>query len=292
MKLNRRDLLKMAIGLPTASWLLNFRALAAPYSRMVKITDIKALGLDNLGDGCLVKVETDAGLTGYGEAGYSAQGARAVIELMKPALVGQDPLAIERHFYMMTATQYPYMAHVPTAGGVDIALWDLAGKITGLPVYRLLGGPIQKDIPVYSHGSVANMLDKGECRAWADQVKGEPEGMTTFKFGSPSLSVKRREDPGPRGEISSKLPGALAASGGQSSLGHSLGASVASAGECVLRPGHYSRADAGWLRRRCGRARVPERTNATPFVGPLLTRTPTVPGGADDRVPGIGVPVR
>ena len=182
MKLNRRDLLKMAIGLPAASWLLNFRALAAPYSRMVKITDIKALGLDNLGDGCLVKVETDAGLTGYGEAGYSSQGARAVIELMKPALVGQDPLAIERHFYMMTATQYPYMAHIPTAGGVDIALWDLAGKITGLPVYRLLGGPIQKDIPVYSHGSVANMLDKGECRAWADQVKGEPEGMTTFKF--------------------------------------------------------------------------------------------------------------
>src|SRR4051794_6318915 len=62
--------------------------------------------------------------------------ARAVIELMKPALVGQDPLAIERQFYMMTATQYPYMAHVPTAGGVDIALWDLAGKITGLPVYK------------------------------------------------------------------------------------------------------------------------------------------------------------
>src|SRR3954453_16573687 len=119
MKLNRRDLLKLAISLPAASWLLNFRALAAPYSKMVKITDIKTLGLDNLSDGCLVKVETEAGLIGYGEAGYSAQGARAVIEVLKPALVGQDPLAIERHFYFMTATQYPYMAHVPTAGGVD-----------------------------------------------------------------------------------------------------------------------------------------------------------------------------
>ena len=57
--------------------------------------------------------------------------------MMAPQLIGQDPLAIERHFYMMAA-------NIPTVSGVDIALWDLAGKITGFPIYRLLGGPIGK----------------------------------------------------------------------------------------------------------------------------------------------------
>jgi L-alanine-DL-glutamate epimerase-like enolase superfamily enzyme len=182
MKLDRRNLLRMALALPTTPWLLNFRALAAPSTKMVKITGIKTLGLDNLGDGCLVKIETDAGISGYGEAGNTAQAARGLIEIMKPDLIGQDPLAIERHFYVMTATEHPHAPHIPTIGGIDIALWDLAGKITGLPIYRLLGGPLQKEIPIYGHGNVANMLDKGECRAWVDRVRSEPEGMNTFKF--------------------------------------------------------------------------------------------------------------
>jgi L-alanine-DL-glutamate epimerase-like enolase superfamily enzyme len=184
VNVTRRNLLNLASSLPAVPWLLNFRAMAAPVTKMAKITAIKTLALDNLGDGCLVKVETDAGISGYGEAGFSAQAARAIIETMKPALIGQDPLAIEKHFYSLTAVQHPYKAHIPTIGGVDIALWDLAGKMTGLPLYRLLGGPVQKEIPAYGHGSIANMLDKGECRAWAERVKSEPEGMTAFKFNA------------------------------------------------------------------------------------------------------------
>jgi L-alanine-DL-glutamate epimerase-like enolase superfamily enzyme len=186
MNISRRNLLKALVGMPAAGGLLNYRALAAPYASQVKITKIKTMGLDNVGDGCLVRIETDAGLIGYGEAGLPSAAARARIEMMAPRLIGEDPLAIERHFYMMAATQYSFMANIPTVSGVDIALWDLAGKITGYPIYRLLGGPIRKDIPVYSHGGPADMLDKAQCKAWADQVKSAPEGFTAFKFGFPN----------------------------------------------------------------------------------------------------------
>jgi hypothetical protein len=64
MKTTRRDLVKMALSLSTAPWLIQFKALAAPSTKMVKITAIKTLGLDNTGDGCILKIETDAGLTG------------------------------------------------------------------------------------------------------------------------------------------------------------------------------------------------------------------------------------
>jgi L-alanine-DL-glutamate epimerase-like enolase superfamily enzyme len=181
--LNRRDLLKCALGMPTAAWLAKFRALAAPLSQTVKITAIKTMGLDNVGDGCLIRIDSDAGITGYGEAGLPSAAARERIAMMLPQLIGQDPLAIERHFYMMSTTQYSFMANIPAVSGIDIALWDMAGKIIGLPVYRLIGGPIRKEIPVYSHGGPRNMLDKAECKAWAEQVKAAPEGFTAFKFG-------------------------------------------------------------------------------------------------------------
>ena len=175
--------MKFALGLPTASSFASLELLAAPSTGLVKITSIKAIGLDNLNDGCLIRIDTDAGLVGYGEAGLPAPAARARVAMMQSQLIGQDPLAIARHFYMMSATQYSFMANIPAVSGIDIALWDLAGKITGYPVYRLLGGPLRKEIPVYSHGGPANMLDKGECRAWADRVKAAPEGFTAYKFG-------------------------------------------------------------------------------------------------------------
>jgi L-alanine-DL-glutamate epimerase-like enolase superfamily enzyme len=103
--------------------------------------------------------------------------------MMLPLMLGQDPLAIERHFYMLASTQYSFMANIPTISGIDIALWDLAGKIIGLPLYRLIGGPIRKEIPVYSHGNLRDLSDKAECREWAQQVKSAPEGFTAFKFG-------------------------------------------------------------------------------------------------------------
>src|SRR5438552_17812875 len=108
MNISRRSLLKVAIGMPTAAWLLNYCAMAAPHIGQVKITKIKTMGLDNVGDGCLIRIETDAAIIGYGEAGLLSAVARTRIEIAAPQLIGQDARAIERHFYIMAATQYPF----------------------------------------------------------------------------------------------------------------------------------------------------------------------------------------
>jgi galactonate dehydratase len=82
----------------------------------------------------------------------------------------------------MSTLMHTYMAHIPAISGIDIALWDLAGKIIGLPVHRLLGGPFRDSIRMYSHGIGVNMLDKESCRAWAQRIKAMPEGFNAFKM--------------------------------------------------------------------------------------------------------------
>jgi len=179
----RRDFLRLAVGLPAGAWLAHYRAIAAPMAGKVKITDIKAMQIRNIAGNCLIRIDTDAGLSGYGEAGATGPMARARIATMRGLLVGKDPLAIEVHFHNMTTLMHTYMAHIPTISGIDIALWDLAGKILNRPVCELLGGPFRDSIPMYSHGIGLNMLDPGSCREWVARVRQQPEGFTVFKIG-------------------------------------------------------------------------------------------------------------
>jgi L-alanine-DL-glutamate epimerase-like enolase superfamily enzyme len=108
--------------------------------------------------------------------------ARARTEFMNSVLVGQDPVAIESLFFQMTGRQDSFVPEIPVVSGIDIALWDLAGKIIGQPAYRLLGGPMRSAVPIYSHGLIDNPLDPVQCKDWAQKVKAEPEGFNTFKF--------------------------------------------------------------------------------------------------------------
>jgi len=181
--MTRRQLLRLAVSLPAASVFNRFNTIAAPLLKRVSITDVRALAIQNIAGHCLIRIDTDSGLVGYGEAGATGPMARARIATMKPLLVGKDPLAIEVHFQNMTSLMHTYMAHIPTISGIDIALWDLAGKITGLPVCTLLGGPFRESIRMYSHGVGLKMLDKNSCREFAARVKSMPEGFNAFKCG-------------------------------------------------------------------------------------------------------------
>jgi L-alanine-DL-glutamate epimerase-like enolase superfamily enzyme len=183
--LSRRQLLWAAMALPFGAWMSRYKLLAAPYQGEVKITAIKAMALDYTFDGCLLKIETDAGLAGYGETGTNVAMARAHIEHMArgAGLLGGDPLSIERHFFRMTSMQHPFLPAIGTVSGIDIALWDLAGKITGQPAYKLLGGPFRDGCPMYSHGdSLKDMHDAAACKDWVQRMKAAPEGFKAFKI--------------------------------------------------------------------------------------------------------------
>jgi L-alanine-DL-glutamate epimerase-like enolase superfamily enzyme len=178
----RRNFIKASLALPVAAWFANFKAMAAPFTGAVKIKAIKCLELTTVSGGCLIRIETDSGLIGYGESGATADSARARIKGFEGYLIGEDPLSIARHFSLMTSQQHNIRASIPIISGVDIALWDLAGKILNQPLYKLLGGPVRPAAPVYSHGNF-NMLDESKVRDWAAEVKSAPEGFNTFKFG-------------------------------------------------------------------------------------------------------------
>jgi len=191
----RRYLLRMALALPAGPWLAHYEAVAAPARGAVKITGVKALQLDFQGDGCLVRIETDAGITGYGETGVDARMARARIPQLR--LTGADPLAIERHFQAMTGVIHPFVASIPLISGIDIALWDLAGKILDLPVYRLMGGPLRAEVPMYSHGDfLKDMGSLASCREWAQMIREQPEGFSAYKIEPTQALRGERVGPG------------------------------------------------------------------------------------------------
>jgi L-alanine-DL-glutamate epimerase-like enolase superfamily enzyme len=194
-KETRRNFLGKLIALPAGLWLTSYRAFSeSPALRdQVKITDIKAMQLDFLGDGCLIKIETDSGLVGYGEAGVNSTIARGQIyQIIRTAgLIGEDPLSIQKHFFRMTAPQNPMRISMGVISGIDIALWDLASKIIDLPIYKLLGGPFRDGCPMYSHTSgLKDMMDPVACREWAAWIKKQPEGFNTFK-GSGPFTIQR-----------------------------------------------------------------------------------------------------
>ena len=110
----------------------------------MRITDIKTAEVRGHGYSTYVRVYTDEGLTGTGECIHGGRGCPELIKDMTELLRGEDPLDVER---LWERLRRRYLFDGAMAGnvvtamtGVEIALWDLAGKALGVPVYRLLGG--------------------------------------------------------------------------------------------------------------------------------------------------------
>ena len=161
---------------------------AARIAGEVKITGIAAMRLD---DGfCLVRVDTDAAISGYGECGdLDGNHARATIlthamgggRLPHLGLIGKDPLSIRVHHHNMFHIFPQRRREMQVLSGIDMALWDLAGKLLGQPVHRLLGGPFRDEIELYSHCPQGDFTDAVAWRDRAAELKADPHGFTAFK---------------------------------------------------------------------------------------------------------------
>ena len=120
----------------------------------IRITDVKAypvwVGHRNL---CLVKVETDAGIYGWGESGISSRELAVIgaIKHFREFLLGKDATRIGALWQELYRGQYFEGGRVLTAAisAIDIALWDIAGKALNVPVHRLLGGRQRETVPCF-----------------------------------------------------------------------------------------------------------------------------------------------
>ncbi len=102
-----------------------------------------------------VKVETDEGITGWGEASleWKTRGVAGCVEDLTPFLLGEDPTRIE-HLWQVMYRQPFFRAGVEgmsALSGIEQALWDIAGKAAGKPVYQLLGGAVRERVRMYDH---------------------------------------------------------------------------------------------------------------------------------------------
>src|SRR3954464_10386746 len=120
----------------------------------MKITDVKAypvwVGSRNQ---CLVKIETDEGIYGWGESGLSSRelAVAGAVRHFREFLIGRNPLQIGALWQEMYRSQYFEGGRVLTAAisAIDIALYDIKGKTLGVPVHQLLGGTQRTSVPTF-----------------------------------------------------------------------------------------------------------------------------------------------
>ncbi|HEX4748709.1 MAG TPA: mandelate racemase/muconate lactonizing enzyme family protein [Bryobacteraceae bacterium] len=165
-----------------------FAKQAADLRRKVKITDVKCMIVRGTWDWNLIRIETDAGLYGIGEAYWGWGVKDLVVNKMKGIIVGEDPLNVDKLYTKMLMDSAGAGAiggaTITAASGIEIALWDLAGRILQTPSCNLLGGRFRDKVRFYRTTQVPKQHPE-DLASWRDLVrrtKAERWGWTAFKF--------------------------------------------------------------------------------------------------------------
>ena len=141
----------------------------------------------------LVEVQTDEGITGWGECfgpGRVAFANRAIVEqVIQPMVLGMDPMdrdVIWHKVYNLLRDHGQKGMPLQSLSGVDIALWDIAGKVAGLPLHKLLGGAHRNDVPVYGYGM---MLRREPTPSLASRFTDEAAAIRDAGFAATKMKV-------------------------------------------------------------------------------------------------------
>jgi galactonate dehydratase len=119
----------------------------------MKITDIRTAEVKGHGYSTYVRIYTDEGVIGNGECIHGTDGCPEIVHSFKRILIGENPLNVDALYEKMRRSQLfngaMSGATVTAMTGIEIALWDLAGKILGVPIYQLLGGKFRDTVRLY-----------------------------------------------------------------------------------------------------------------------------------------------
>ena len=178
----------------------------------MKITNVEAIILKQpgeiqmIGDGSqdtvLIKVETDEGITGWGECDSSPYVVKTIVDCppshivcrgLKDIVVGQDPFDVEKIWNDMYRDSYYYgrrSVGIHAMSGIDIAIWDIIGKAVGKPVHKLLGGKFHNKLRAYASMLMPHTEEetKEKAREYLDK------GFTAIKFGWGGLGESKEKD--------------------------------------------------------------------------------------------------
>lgn len=147
----------------------------------MKIIDLK---YTMLGDNPIVRITTDEGISGIGAIESYKPYLKPHVLFYKDLIVGEDPTNVER-VMLRIRRMGSFKPWGSAVSAIEMALWDIAGKAAGLPVYKLLGGKVRDKVRVYN-GAIRFPMIGQSPQDYADnmaKMKAAPEGFTIIKQG-------------------------------------------------------------------------------------------------------------
>src|SRR5919106_897910 len=147
----------------------------------MKITDLKCAVI---GKNPIVRIVTDEGISGFGEVEQYKPYLKPFILYFRDALIGEDPTNVER-IMLRIRQRGAFKPWGSAVSAIEMALWDVAGKAAGLPVYKLLGGKVRDRVRVYNGGVRVPMnghtpAHHAEAMRW---MKEAEENFSIIKMG-------------------------------------------------------------------------------------------------------------
>src|ERR1700688_2549893 len=146
----------------------------------VKITDLRCA---IIGRTPVVRIVTDQGISGYGQAESDKAYLRPMVLFYKDYILGEDPTDVERVMLKIRRLG-AFKPWGSAVSAIEIALWDIAGQVAGVPVYKLLGGKVRDRVRIYNGGFRPAMTGQmpQDYAENVQKMKEAKEGFTLIKM--------------------------------------------------------------------------------------------------------------